>query len=321
MYQNYNFGQRALHELCLSSRKIRRYCFDFERDNFLNGPTAHDNTHVFVAGLARSGTTALLEALYASGKFGSLTYEDMPFALAPNFWAKLRKKNIEHHREERAHGDGLMVGLDSPEAFEEIFWQSYCENTESNFFQDYVTLILKRRKKDRYLSKNNQNINRIARIQQIFPSAINLIPFRNPVYHAASLIKQHKRFCKLQLINPFIRRYMILTCHSEFGLTYKPGYTSNLSFPDPTDINHWLEQWLRTYTWIFKNFMSYDRVRFVCYENLCREPQYWQDIQKLVDIKSVYNFIEPERQKLDSIPFDKNLMYLSNELYTTMINH
>ena len=321
MYQNYNFGQRVLHELCLSSRKIRRFFFNFERNNFLSDHTAHNNTHVFIAGLARSGTTALLEALHASEKFGSLTYEDMPFALAPNFWAKFRKENRRHHRMERAHGDGLLIGVESPEAFEEIFWQSYCEKTESKFFGDYVTLILKQKKKARYLSKNNQNINRIALLQKTFPSAINLIPFRNPFYHSASLIEQHKRFCKLQLINPFIKRYMILTYHSEFGLTYKPKYTYKLNFPDTTDINHWLEQWLKTYTLLFQNLKTYNRVKFVCYEKLCGDLQYWRKIQQIVDIESNYNFIESKNQKMDSVAFDEDLMCLSLNLYTDMLNH
>ena len=48
-----------------------------------------DNKHVFVSGLARSGTTILLNALYESDEFASLSYKDMPFVLAPNLWSKL----------------------------------------------------------------------------------------------------------------------------------------------------------------------------------------------------------------------------------------
>ena len=43
----------------------------------------------FVTGLARSGTTQLLNSLYKTG-FSSYTYSDMPFLFSPNMWGKLR---------------------------------------------------------------------------------------------------------------------------------------------------------------------------------------------------------------------------------------
>ena len=54
----------------------------------LPSPKNNSDDHVFVSGLARSGTTALLNALYQSGTFASLSYDDMPFILAPNFGQK-----------------------------------------------------------------------------------------------------------------------------------------------------------------------------------------------------------------------------------------
>ena len=54
-------------------------------------------------------------------------YKDMPFILAPNLWSKLsfNKKNID--LVERAHGDGIRVSVESPEAFEEVFWMTFDE--------------------------------------------------------------------------------------------------------------------------------------------------------------------------------------------------
>ena len=51
-------------------------------------------------------------------------YADMPFILAPNLWSKI---NLNHQTElsERAHGDGILINSESPEAFEEVFWKTF----------------------------------------------------------------------------------------------------------------------------------------------------------------------------------------------------
>jgi hypothetical protein len=78
--------------------------------------------HVFIAGLARAGTTILMRRFYASQAFRSLTYRDMPFVLAPTLWRKLAAQSGRNLvTAERAHGDGILVDIDSPESFEEVF--------------------------------------------------------------------------------------------------------------------------------------------------------------------------------------------------------
>ena len=74
-----------------------------------------------------------MNRLYEHGDFCSPTYRDMPFILAPGIWQKICKiSHRDSELQERAHGDGVEIGFDSPEAFEEIFWpfdcgwQSYC---------------------------------------------------------------------------------------------------------------------------------------------------------------------------------------------------
>ena len=85
-----------------------------------------DDKHVFVAGLARSGSTILLNAIYDSNLFASSSYLDMPFILAPNLWKKLQKKNIDYNKFiERSHKDGVKISIKSPEAFEEVFWKTF----------------------------------------------------------------------------------------------------------------------------------------------------------------------------------------------------
>ena len=39
--------------------------------------------------MARSGSTILLNSIYKTDIFASLTYADMPFVLAPNLWSKI----------------------------------------------------------------------------------------------------------------------------------------------------------------------------------------------------------------------------------------
>ena len=120
---NYSWLQQRLHQLALSSNFMREMAFDIE-STFISPPEEGD-MHVFVAGLARSGTTILLNAIHESHKFASLSYNDMPFVLAPNLWSKISfdKKNIGLI--ERSHGDGIKISTESPEAFEEVFWKTF----------------------------------------------------------------------------------------------------------------------------------------------------------------------------------------------------
>ena len=155
---NYSWLQQKLHQFALSSQFMREVMFDVESSAISTNQT-NDN-HVFVSGLARSGTTILLNALYESDEFASLSYRDMPFVLAPNLWSKLSFTKQDIDLVERAHGDGIKVSSESPEAFEEVFWMTFNENDEDaqEKFKTYVQLINKKYQKERYLSKNNQNI-------------------------------------------------------------------------------------------------------------------------------------------------------------------
>ena len=75
-----------MHQFALSSKFMREVTFDFE-STYLSSLCETEN-HVFIIGLARSGTTILLNALHKSNIFASLSYADMPFVLAPNMWSK-----------------------------------------------------------------------------------------------------------------------------------------------------------------------------------------------------------------------------------------
>ena len=315
---NYSWLQQKLHQLSLSSQFMREVTFDVESSAISTNQT-NDN-HVFVSGLARSGTTILLNALYDSDEFASLSYKDMPFVLAPNLWSKLSFTKQDIDLVERAHGDGIKVSSESPEAFEEVFWMTFNENDEGaqEKFKTYVQLINKKYQKERYLSKNNQNIRRLELISNTFPNSKILIPFRNPLQHAYSLFSQHQRFIEDSKKDKFISNYMKWIGHTEFGSNYIPIHNKNLSFKNDLDINHWLEQWYRTYQNCYETLKKKGNIYFICYEKLCSSKEYWIDILHLLDIRKTYTFEFKESHKDTSLTFDDGTSNKGLSLYTEL---
>ena len=321
---NYSWLQQKLHQFVLSSKFMREVMFDVESSSISLNQT--DGNHVFVSGLARSGTTILLNAIYKSNEFASLSYKDMPFVLAPNLWSKLSFNKKDTDLIERAHGDGIKVSTESPEAFEEVFWMTFDESQKDTKekFKNYAQLINHKYHKKRYLSKNNQNIRRLGLISMIFPDSKILIPYRNPIQHAYSLLSQHKRFIEESKRDKFISNYMKWIGHTEFGPNYIPIHDENLCFEDNLTINHWLEQWYLTYKHCFDNLKDNENVYFICYEKLCNASEYWLDILKTLNIKETYNFEFKEFNKVISLEMDEDITHKGlsfyNELTLNCIN-
>ena len=289
--------------------------FDIE-SSVISTNQAVDN-HVFVSGLARSGTTILLNAIYESDKFASLSYKDMPFVLAPNLWSKLSFNTEDNDLVERAHGDGIKVSTESPEAFEEVFWMTFDENDKdtNEKFKNYVELINHKYNKKRYLSKNNQNIRRLELISNTFPNSKILVPFRNPLQHAYSLLSQHQRFIEDSKNDNFISNFMKWIGHTEFGPNYIPIKGKNLCFEDDLTINHWLEQWYLTYKYCFDNLKNNANVYFICYEKLCNSNECWLDILKILKIKEKYDFEFKESNKVITLEMDEDITHKALSFY------
>ena len=313
---SYSWLEQNLHKFALSWQFMREVTFDFESTNLLSSSLSEN--HIFITGLARAGTTILLNALYESNNFASLTYADMPFVLAPNLWSKISFKRGDTELKERAHGDGIKVSTESPEAFEEVFWKTFSdeeyEELEDNF-RVYVRNILYKYKKERYLSKNNQNIKRVELISEIFTNSKILIPFREPIQHAYSLLNQHKKFIKDAKKDKFISKYMKWIGHTEFGPNYIPIYNQNLCFSNDLEINHWIEQWCFTYSAALQSFKKKKNVYFISYEKLCLNKHYWFQIQKLVNIEKHYDFEFRESKKDIKVNIDSRLKEKAISLY------
>ena len=298
---DYSFLDQILHRIILGSSLINEFLFDLECSSYGETKESELNRRpVFVSGLARAGTTVLMRALYASGQFASLTYDDMPFVMAPNLWQKMTARNKKARvKSERAHGDGIEVDFDSPEALEEVFWRTFhgkeyikkkslCphEFTSETLaaFETYQDLVCKKYAKDRYLSKNNNQVLRLKTLSRHCKNATILVPFRDPLEHAKSLLTQHSKFSKS---SSFTKIYMRLLAHHEFGATHRPFVfdKGQAITGDSNTLDYWLDRWCQYYQFILE-FLEQkpENVMLVSYQRLCREPSYWQEICKFVDI-------------------------------------
>ena len=312
---NYSWLEQKLHKFALSSQFMREVTFEFESSNI--SASSETEEHVFITGLARAGTTILLNALYKSNVFASLSYADMPFVLAPNLWSKLSFNKRDLALKERAHGDGIKVSKESPEAFEEVFWKTFAEDNDEleEKFRVYVGNIVHKYKKERYLSKNNQNIKRVELISSIFTHAKILIPFRDPIQHAYSLLTQHKKFIEESKNDKFISKYMKWIGHTEFGPNYIPIYNHDLNFHNDFEINHWIEQWYLTYSDAFQSLKNKKNIYFISYEKLCLSKDYWHHIQEITKIEKYYDFEFRESKKDIKGNIDSELKKKAISLY------
>jgi len=336
----YGFWQKQLHWLVLGSRIVTEFSLDLETGRNRSDPAAVENRrHVFIAGLARSGTTILLRRLYATGAFASLTYRDMPFVLMPMSWKGLWQKSQKSGKKtQRAHGDGLMVDYDSPEAFEEVFWKAACgpdyirkdgllphapEHGVLEKFKQYIGLVLKSRefKADRYLSKNNNNILRLPALCRALPQSLILVPFRDPAQQAASLLRQHRRF--LEPVDGFIIKYMKWLGHYEFGAGHQPFLVSDQANPyDRETLAYWLMLWNQVYQWLLATAPA--STVFISYERLCTDNgQTWARLLEKVDAKeALKDDSEPLNLKTVEIeePAAKDLLRACQGTYDRLLD-
>lgn len=291
---SHNFLERALHRFAFATRRAQLGIADLEERMFGKELRATvTGAPVFVTSLPRAGTTMLLEVLAGCPEFATQTYRDMPFVLCPMLWRSMsrrsRRTNTPH---ERAHGDGIQISLDSPEAFEEVLWATFwqkhygahtitpwqtCQNPEFlEFFAAHRRKVVALRARQeprarRYLSKNNQNIARLPALLDAVPDAIVLVPFRDPLQQAASLLQQHRRFTELHRESSFARRYMAGIGHFDFGANLRPidfdGWFGTRRLEAALQLPFWLDYWLATYRYLLTHPQS-PRLVFVDFAEL-----------------------------------------------------
>jgi len=332
---NYSFLDRLLHKLALEYSSIAEMSFDIDQARArVDMIEVASRRHVFVTGLARAGTTVLMREFHSTGLYRSLTYRDMPFVLAPNEWGRIASTSRATARNvERAHGDNVVVSVDSPESFDEVFWRVFCgkeyihdtrlephrpTREVLNKYVRYVGAILAG--EQLYLCKNNNNVLRLEAIRRAFPKALILVPFREPIQHAASLLQQHRRFTDLQGQDPFIKNYMRWLGHHEFGLDHRPFCLNENDVPQlSTDsVEYWLELWCRTYDWLERT--APDSVVFVCYEDLCVNESTWRSIADAAGIPPALSAAPSFRlgNRHEAVSAATPLGHAANEIYSRL---
>jgi hypothetical protein len=311
---NYNLFDRLLHNLAFSSPLLQKALYDLENDLFRSRFEAlQSGPEVFVTGLPRSGTTLILNLLYGTGEFACFTYRQMPFVLSPLIWATVSRLFQRRGRDTyRAHGDGVKISYDSPEAFEEILWLSFLKKkivrkqtlavvSPEDCTPEFIEALRTTAKKltylksshntdeapSRYLSKNNANISRVDSILSVFPAATLIIPFRHPLAHVSSLVTQHERFLHIHKEDGFARKYMEWLGHYEFGANFRP-----------IDFGNWLDEedlsrspeggfWLRYWTAAYRSVLATTekRVYFMNFDDLLRRPG--RTLEQLASVTSL----------------------------------
>ena len=306
---------RFLHHMAFRTIPVQKALADLEDRLYAQRlADVHIEQPVFIASLPRAGTTLLLETLCSSGAFVAHTYRTMPFLFMPLFWnaisRRFRLAETPESRVERAHGDGLTIGYDSAEAFEEALWRAFhpdqylpdrvlpwSEDFASHEFETFlkshmrklIALDLSERETRsdlpagseakrgalRYISKNNGNLSRLPEIGRLFPDATILVPVRNPLAQANSLLRTHTRFLEIHAQESFTRRYMEDIGHFDFGANLRPidfDHWLDAAQPESPDrVNYWLAYWCAAFGHVLANLG--DNVVLVDYDGLCTRPE------------------------------------------------
>ena len=335
--KNYNYFEKLIHKIILKNNFIIKNFFNLEKLLFLDKkiiPKA-----IFITGLPRSGSTSLLNSFFESSKFGSLTYEDMPFILSPNLWNKVNifsKKEKKYF--ERYHQDGIFFNSKSPEAFEEVFWMNlldkiYIKDKILNYhnvdddvldeFKKFMQIVIKSKKSEFYLSKNNNNILRVEDLSNKLNNSNFFIIFRDPLNQSFSMQKQYYNFIKLQEKDDFIEEYMSMIGHFEFGKGYKEIFhKKDFNINEKEKLGYWLQIWKQTYENLYKKLKTKDNIYFLSYEELSKNKKKYLE-QKGIDknITDAINLDNFNNKNKMLETENSKILQEAKELYNKMVNN
>jgi hypothetical protein len=259
---------------------------------------------VYVAGLARSGTTVLLERLAEHPQVATHRYADFPPLLTPYWWNRWLSL-VPHSREvaqERAHKDGIAVTSQSPEAFEEMLWMAFfadihdparCGTFDREashrafecFYDEHIRKLLAIRKRQRYVAKGNYNLVRLGYLHKLYPEARFVVAIRDPVWHIASLMKQQKLFATGEANQPRALEHMRRVGHFEFGLDRRAinvgdsAMTARITelWETGQEVEGWALYWADIYRHVADVLDADPALREAClvvrYEDLCSQPE------------------------------------------------
>lgn len=258
---------------------------------------------IYVCGLARAGTTILLELISRHSEVATYRYMDFPLVMIPYWWSRflsLYRKRSE--AVERSHGDRIEVTPESPEAMEEILWMKFfpelhdpsVDNTLDEgdtggefdqFYRDTIRKLLFSRDSERYLAKNNYNVTRLGYLKQLFGEISFIIPVRDPVWHIASLMKQHRLLKEEERKDKKVLSYMRRVGHFEFGLGLRAINTGPESrtgeimklWENGNEVEGWAKYWADIHSYIYRELTGKPELAesavVVSYRKLCEDSE------------------------------------------------
>ncbi len=101
----------------------------------------HIDSPVYITGLARAGTTIILEMLSKHPDVATHRYIHTPLTYLPYVRTNFAKKtNVFTDPVERLHNDGIFVNRDSPEALEEVILQGFFENLHNESISNVLDI-------------------------------------------------------------------------------------------------------------------------------------------------------------------------------------
>lgn len=256
---------------------------------------------VFIAGLARSGSTILLNLFSSLPSVGTHRYRDFPFVFVPYAWNQFQDR-VAHPEApvERPHKDRIKITKDSADAFEEPLWMHFFpfvhdadashelkaangDEEFDKFYREHLRKILLVRDKRRYVSKGNYNVARLEYLGNLFPDAYFVVPIRHPLQHVDSLVGQHRLFTKYSTEDSRVPDYMRAAGHYEFGPQRVPVNLDDTSrqriaeaWSQGADALGYAVMWSSIYAHVerLRRRTSLGaRIIVVRYEDLCGHPE------------------------------------------------
>ncbi len=279
---------------------------------------------IYITGLARAGTTIILEMLSKHSDVATHQYKHILMPYLPYLFSMITSiVKIYIKPFERFHKDGIIVTRESPEAVEEIIWRKFFDNNHNEnisniiggdasnpkfekFYQTHIRKLILNQNRSRYLAKNNYHVTRLEYLLRLFPSSKFLIIIRNPIDHIASLIKQTKLFLRMEREHPLLIDWLRISGHNEFGhhqLCINVGNTELIheirelwSFKE-TYIKGWAHYWRSIYDFIANQLDVNKKLKkatfIVKYDDLCESPG------KIID--EILEHIELQTKKFETI--------------------
>ncbi len=329
----YSEMSQLLHRMILNNYYLGQRLFKRELRKIKKKGIKTRPDFVVVSGLARAGTTSLMNDLAKNKQLVSLSYASMPFLLSPNLWKRFYNPKKQKLKE-RSHKDGIMIGLNSNEALEEYFFKVKLDDSfiqedalvlhdiDEDVYNDYLNYqrVICNDSDKLYLAKNNNFLLRYQSIRNHNSDFKFLLLFRDPLTHAASLLEKHLEYLESQEQDPFILEYMNWLGHHEFGKGHKVfEFNSEFSASDsPDTLDYWLQVWINYYSYALS--IEDSNTLFINYDDYCSKPnEVIQEVSDLIATDVDDNERKPYRNNRSvSHSYNAGLLNSATEIFESL---